>query len=182
MTLTWDDTEYFQEMLDRTNQELTQRFRDLGFDIVDGPVQEGDSDYTWEVARDDEFYEIKIGFTPNDTSAEIFGPWDLSDHVHDLRGDPGRGPGPLPQGRSAGSISVVPHDVDTFLDYLADVVTKKGASSTHPPGLLDKVNRDRARRGARPLAEGEWTTADLEEFAAHVRNPAMEQLKRRLMR
>ena len=86
MKVTWDDTEYFQEMLDRTNQDLTKRFRDLGFDIVDGPVQEGDSDYTWEVARDEDFYEIKIGFTPDDTSAEIFGPWDLSELEEDEKG------------------------------------------------------------------------------------------------
>lgn len=52
----------------------------------------------------------------------------------------------------------------------------------HPPGLLEKVNRDRARRGQAPLAPGEWSTPDLEEFARHLRNPALQGLKRRLMR
>ena len=45
-------------------------------------------------------------------------------------------------------------------------------TAAHPPGLLEKVNRDRARRRQRPLAPGEWTTADLSEFARHLRrNP-----------
>lgn len=64
---------------------------------------------------------------------------------------------------------------------------RSGAASsmpTHPGGLLEKVNRDRASRGQRPLAVGEWSTADLEEFGRHLRrrNPGQDRLKRRLMR
>lgn len=67
-----------------------------------------------------------------------------------------------------------------------DVLRASAASATttaaHPPGLLEKVNRDRVRRQQRALAPGEWSTADLEEFARHLRNPDLNGLKRRLMR
>ena len=62
-----------------------------------------------------------------------------------------------------------------------EVLLAAAPTPVHPPGLLEKVNRDRARRGALPLAPGEWSTADLEEFAQHLRrNP--RALKRRLLR
>ena len=51
-----------------------------------------------------------------------------------------------------------------------------------PKGLLERVNRDRKRRGQKALAPGEWSTPDLEEFAGQVRNPAQQDLKRRLLR
>lgn len=62
------------------------------------------------------------------------------------------------------------------------VLPPERAGVVHPPGLLERVNRDRVQRGQRELAPGEWTTRDLEEFAGHVRNPALDDLKRRLMR
>ncbi len=55
-------------------------------------------------------------------------------------------------------------------------------ASAHPPGLLEKVNRDRARRRQRALAPGEWSTADLEEFARYLPNPAIQEIKERLLR
>ena len=62
------------------------------------------------------------------------------------------------------------------------VLPPEEPGSAHPAGLLERVNRDRAGRGQRELAPGEWSTSDREEFARHVRNPAHQDLKRRLMR
>lgn len=77
-----------------------------------------------------------------------------------------------------------PWEADTIegVAWIMEEHQKKAGETRAAPGLLEKVNRDRARRGQRALEPGEWSHRDLEEFSRHVRNPGTEALKRRLMR
>ena len=53
-----------------------------------------------------------------------------------------------------------------------------GATKPDPqadPELLKRVNRYRARFGQKPLRSGDWSVADLREFASHIRNPKKQE-------
>lgn len=59
------------------------------------------------------------------------------------------------------------------------------AHAAHDPNLLERVNRYRATLGRKPLAPGEWSATDLEEFLRHVPrrpNRSGRRLSQRLLR